>query len=221
MTRMTLAITIGALTLAATGLAQTPPPTQTPPPKPPATQTPPPLLPRPPAPAQAVPPAPPVPFPADSKIAFISMQVIVAQSNLGKAGQKQMQALQDKKATELAAKSKAIQTLQQEISQQTNVLSASVIATKTADLEKAQREAQFSQQDFDAQITSLNEQLLANFQDKVLPILEAMRNEKGLWAIFSVQDSGAAAVHPGLDLSAEVVKRLDASVKVPPPIGQS
>ncbi len=49
-----------------------------------------------------------------------------------------------------------------------------------------------------------------NFQEKALPIVEEVRKEKGLCAIFNLQSSGVVASHSGLELSAEVVKRLDA-----------
>ena len=58
------------------------------------------------------------------------------------------------------------------------------------------------------------EQLLQNFQAKVLPIVEDLRKEKGLWIIFALGDnSNIAAAHAGLDLSWEVIKRLDATIK--------
>jgi Skp family chaperone for outer membrane proteins len=82
------------------------------------------------------------------------------------------------------------------------------------DLDKAQREAQFMQQDSQAQIDQLNQQLLKNFQDQVLPVVEKMREEKSLWIVFALGDnSNIAAAHAGLDLSVEVVKRLDAAYK--------
>lgn len=208
MTRNRLALLVGALAFASTAFAQTPP-VQTPPPTaPPAgQQPPPPLLPTTPK------PVPVVPFPPDSKLAFVSMQTVVAESQLGKAGQKTMQTLQDKKAAEMTAKNKQIDTLKKEITSQQGVLSAPALQAKSTELDRLTRELQFAQQDAQAEVDSLNLQLLENFRDKVLPILDAIRNERGLWAIFSVQDSGAAVWHPGLDLSMEVVKRLDAVKK--------
>jgi hypothetical protein len=41
-----------------------------------------------------------------------------------------------------------------------------------------------------------------------MPIIDALATEKGLYAIFTTE-SGALYVNPGLDLSAEIVKRLD------------
>jgi hypothetical protein len=52
--------------------------------------------------------------------------------------------------------------------------------------------------------------MLQDFQDKVIPIVEKLRTEKGLWAILT-PNAQAAAVDPRLDLSGEVIKRLDAA----------
>ena len=167
-----------------------------------------------PAPQTAAPaPAPaPVAFPADAKIGFVNMQSIVSQSRLGRTGQEQMKALNDKKGTELAAKNKQIQTLQQEVQAGASVLAPAVMAQKNAEIDKLTREAQFMQEQAQVDIQALNDQLLDEFSTKVLPIVEQLRAEKGLWVVFALGDgTGVAAVHAGLDLSAEVVKRLDAA----------
>jgi outer membrane protein len=210
MKRIGTTFALCSLLVTASAFAQTttPPPTQTTPPpaqKPPATQTPPPL-------PQAPKPVA-VPFPLEAKFAFINMQTIVSESNLGKAGTKQMQALQDKKNAELQAKQKDIQALQDKMRQQQTVVSDAVMASMQKDLTKLQQEAQFMQQQAQTEVDGLNQELLTSFQEKVLPIIDAMAKEKGLWVVWSIQDSGVAYVYPGLDLSAEVVKRLDATIK--------
>jgi hypothetical protein len=64
------------------------------------------------------------------------------------------------------------------------------------------------------QVDQLNTELLKSFQEQVLPLVEKLREERGLWIIFALGDnSNIAAAHAGLDLSAEIVKRLDATIK--------
>jgi outer membrane protein len=207
MKRMTtIALAVSALLVAGSALAQTvPPPTQNPP-----TQTTPPAAQKPTTP----PPAPVEPFPPDAKVAFIDLQRVVAESKLGKQGKDAMQLLNDKLSATLAAKNKEIQTLQDKIKTQQNVVSDAVLQGMARELDKLQRAAQFEQQDAQVQIDQLNQQLLSGFQDKVLPIVEALRKEKGLWIVFALgENSNIAAAHAGLDLSVEVVKRLDATIK--------
>ena len=121
-----------------------------------------------------------------------------------------MTVLTDKQAADLNAKGKAIQTLQHPFQQQTGAVSSQVPQDKQAERGKLQREAQFAQQDWQAQADSLNKQLLDEFEAKALPIVEEIRNERALFAIFTIPNHGIAAFRPGLDLSAEIVRRLDA-----------
>jgi len=213
MTRMTIALAVSSLLVAGSALAQTaPPPAQTPPPagqaaKPPVTpQATPTPTPKPVVPAE--------PFPAGAMVAYIDLQRVVAESKLGKQGHDAMQALNDKLSNDLQAKNKEIVALQDRIKQQQNIVSDAVLQGMGRDLEKLQRTAQFMQQDSQVQIDQLQQQLLSGFQEKVLPIVEALRKEKGLWIVFALGDnSNIAAAHAGLDLSPEVVKRLDAITK--------
>ena len=52
--------------------------------------------------------------------------------------------------------------------------------------------------------------LLQDFERKVVPLMEALAKEKGLYALFDVGSAGAVYVFPGVDLSPELVKRVDA-----------
>jgi outer membrane protein len=215
MNRMMIACVLGVLLMAGPAMAQTAPPAgQT---APPASQTQKPTPPvTPPATPQAAPaaPRPALPFPADAKIGFVQMQLVVDQSRLGKAGTDKMQKLQQQKTAEQAGLNKQIQTLANELETQKAVLSPTVLQAKATELDKLQRQAQFQQQEAQAAVQALQSDLFTDFTDKVLPIVDAIRKERGLWAVFALGDgSGVAALDPALDLSAEIVKRLDATVK--------
>jgi outer membrane protein len=164
-----------------------------------------------PATAKPAPPPPaPVPFPADAKVGFVDMQYVISESKLGKAGMEKIQALSTKQNTERTQRSTEIQKLQQELQAGASVLTQAVIAEKQADLEKRTREAQFLAQSQQADLENLNKQLLADFEAKVLPVVEQVRAERNLWLIFTA-DTPIAAGHPGLNLSLEVIKKLDAA----------
>ena len=218
MTRVTIVFAVSAVLVAGSAMAQTTPPPTTPPPattqKPTPTPTPP-AAGQKPAPTPTPTPKPePVPFPPDSKVAFIDLQAVVQQSKLGKLGRDAMQALNDKLGAELAAKNKEIQALQDKMKAQQGVVAEAVYNNMAKQLDSLTREAQFKQQDAQAQVDSLNQELLTSFQQKVLPIVEEVRKERGLWIVFALGDnSNIAAAHAGLDLSAEIVKRLDATIK--------
>jgi Skp family chaperone for outer membrane proteins len=203
-----MSIVAGALVLALSGsaFAQTPP-TQ-PPPKPTTPPAQPPATP--PAAAQPAPkPAPPVPFPQDSKVAFVDLQQIANASTAGKEATKKLQDLTTKKRGEIDEKNKQLQAAQQKLTQGGAVLNENARGQLEKDIDRIQRDIQYSQQNAQAEIQDLQNDLMADFQKKVLPIIEEIAKEKGLYTIFTT-DVPFAYVHPGLNLSEEVVKRLDA-----------
>jgi outer membrane protein len=166
---------------------------QTPPATPPAGQTPA-------APAAA--PKPVVPFPADSKIAFIDVNAVAQNSTVGKDAAK--------KLAEIGEKNKQLTAMTTRRDSGTGVLNDTARATLDKDIEKLQRDIQFAQQNAQAEYTDLQNELQGEFQKRLIPVIDEVAKEKGLYAIYSIADSGAAYVHPGLDLSAEITKRLDA-----------
>jgi outer membrane protein len=191
MTRVISATVLSAFLLVSAAAAQTPaPPT--------------------PAPAPAPAAQAPAPFPADARIGFVNLQSVVQNSRLGQAGQERLKTLTDQKSTEIGAKNKEIQTLQQEIQSGQNVLSAAVLSQKTTELDRKNRELQFLQEQAQVDVDALQNQLLEEFGNKVLPIVEQIRAERNLWAVFTTGDgSGLAAINSALEISAEVVRRLD------------
>ena len=199
---------LGALLFTGTASAQSAP--AQPKPAPTAPAAPAPQMPAPAAPTAASKPPAPVPFPADAKVGYVDMQYVISESKLGKAGLEKIQALSAKQNTERTARTGEIQKLQQELQAGSSVLTQQVINEKTTELEKKTREAQFLAQQHQADLESLNKQLLTDFEQKVLPVVEQIRADRGLWLIFTA-DTPIAAGHPGLNLSLEVIKRLDAT----------
>ena len=171
--------------------------------QPPPPQTPPPV----PAPA---PPPQPVAFPADAKIGFVSFPAVVERSAHGKAGMKELETFTTKKNAEIAAKNKEIAALQEKLKAQQSVAKPEVLSSMAKELDRLNFELQYLQKEAQTDLEELRERLLETFQKKVLPIVEEIRKERNLWAVFSTADSGPAAIHPGIDLTAEVIKRLDA-----------
>jgi outer membrane protein len=202
------------LVLAANGWTQTPPAGQKPAIPVPATQAP---AHKPPVTPPATPAAqPPKPFPEGAKIAYVDVQVIASNSAEGKAATAKLDEFRKKKTAELAEKNKQAQALQTKLDQGGTVLSDQARGQTEKELEKLQRDIQFFQQDAQNEINEMTQQLQAEFQQKLQPIIEQVATEKGLQVVFSIRDSGAIWANTGLDLSEEIVKRFDANSKTPP-----
>jgi len=198
---------LGTITMLAVApvFAQTPaapagakPAPQAPPPAAPATQ---------PAPA----PAPPRPFPEGAKIAFVVLQRIANESAEGKTATTRIQALQQKKAAELTDKNKQLQTAQQRLEKEASVLSANAAGELQKQVERLTVEIQRFTQDAQAEVQELQQQLQQDFQVRLEPVLQELGREKGLHFIFNGPDAGLVWADNALDISADVIKKLDAA----------
>ena len=156
------------------------------------------------------PATPPVPFPQDAKVAFIDINAIAQGSAAGKEATKKLTALNDKKTGELQEKTKQLQALQGKLSTGGAVLNDSARGQLEKDIQRLERDITFARETAQAEFNELQQELMAEFQKRLLPVIEEVAKEKGLHAVFSIADSGAAYVHPGLNLTEEVVKKLDA-----------
>jgi Skp family chaperone for outer membrane proteins len=166
--------------------------------------------PAPPAPAQAPAAAPTlVPFPEGAKLAFVSIQRIANESKEGQAATAKVKALNDKKVAELGEKQKAVAVNQEKLQKSASVLSDAARGQLEKEIERQQVEIQRFTQDAQAEVQELQVQLQNEFQQKLLPVINAFAQEKALHMIFSVADAGVVWAYPGLDVTGDVIKRFD------------
>jgi Skp family chaperone for outer membrane proteins len=178
----------------------------------------------PPAAAQAAPapvPQAPPPFPAGAKVAYVNLQQIASLSGEGKISTAKVQALMQKKQTEAATKSKALADAQAKLAQTGALMSDAARAQLEKDIERMNVEGQRFQQDAQAEINELSQQLQNDFQQKLFPVLEQLVKERDLHLLLSAADAGVVAANPGIDLTLEAVRKLDtmpaAAPKAAPP----
>jgi outer membrane protein len=164
-----------------------------------------------PAPAQAAPtpPAVPVPFPVGAKVAYVNLQQIANLSAEGKALTAKVQALMTKKQTDAATKSKQLADAQQKLQQSGALMSDVARAALEKDIERMNVEGQRFQQDAQAEINEMSQQLQNEFQQKLFPILDTLVKEHELHLLLSAADAGIVAGNAGIDLTLEAVRKLD------------
>src|ERR1700704_2779208 len=136
--------------------------------QPPAPATPPP---------QAMPPPqPPAPFPAGAKIAFFNPQAVFQASSDGKAAVGRVNALIQKKQNENADKAKLLQGNQQKLQTSGSVMSETARVQLEKEIEKQTKEAERFQQDAQAEINELQQEVQNEFVKKLGPIVEQIAN---------------------------------------------
>ena len=174
----------------------------------PAPQTPAPVT----APAQ--PPAP-KPFPQGAKVAYVVLQRIANESADGRVATTRIQAMQQKKAAELNEKNKQLQTMQARLEKEGSVMSASAAADLQKNIEKLNLEVQRFTQDAQAEVQELQQQLQQEFQQRLEPVRAQVATDMGLQFVFNGPDAGLVWADAALDISAEVIKKLDAAKPAP------
>ncbi len=200
---------LGLTLLAGSAFAQTPP-VQTPP-KP---QTPPPAqTPAKPGLPPAATAAPIVPLPEGAKIAFIDLQRIADQSTAGKAAIGQVKVLTDKKTAEVQSLQTQQNALEQKRQTQGSLMSAQALSQTDKDIERLKLDIQYKQSAGQKEIDDLQQDLMNEFVQKVAPIVEAFAKEKGLLAVLDARSGAGFWAADGMDISAEIIKRLDAVKK--------
>jgi outer membrane protein len=177
--------------------------------QPPAQPKPAPPVTQPPATPPAQPAQPPAPFPVGAKTAFINPQRIFQESVEGKAAVTRINTLIQKKQTEGQDRQKALQANQQKLQTSGAVMNEQARSQLEKEIEKQQVDGQRFQQDAQAEIQELQNEVQQEFIKKVSPLIEAVAKEKGLQMVFDLSNAGLAWWDPGLDLTSDVIKKLD------------
>jgi len=160
-----------------------------------------------PVPAPATPPAP---FPVGAKVGFVSLQQIAQDSQDGKAAAAKVQKAAQDKRSEADNRAKALQANQQKLQASGSVMTEAARAQLEKDIATQQRDNDRFEQDAQAELNELQQQLQNDLLKKLFPILEEIRKDKDLWVIFSAADAGVIVADAGLDFTTEAVKRMDA-----------
>ncbi|MBI2834034.1 MAG: OmpH family outer membrane protein, partial [Acidobacteria bacterium] len=148
--------------------------------------------------------------PGDTRIAVVNIQQVAAESVTGKALAGRVDALNQQKASELNQRRKALEAAQQKLESAASVLNPNALAQLQKDIERQQIDLQRFTEDAQADIQDLQAQVQNEFEARLTPILEEVARERGLHLLFSLVDSGLVWADPSLDVTSEVIKKLDA-----------
>lgn len=168
-----------------------------------------PAAPAPQAPA-AQPPAP-KPFPQGSKVAYIVLERVARESADGRASFTRLGALQQKRSAEMAEKQKQLVGLQQKLEKEGAVMSPNAGADLQKQIEKMNLEVQRFAQDAEAELQEMQQSIQADFQQKAGPIIQQVAQDLGVHFIFNAPEAGIVWADPSVDITTEVIKRLDAA----------
>ena len=99
-----------------------------------------------------------------------------------------------------------------ELQQRGSVMSERARADLQKAFEKGRIDFERFQQDAQAELQGVQRQFELQFRLKLMPVVDQISKEKGLHFVFGLEQSTMIVwSNPSLDISAEIVKRLDAS----------
>ena len=164
----------------------------------------------------AAPPAVPAAAPAAAgpiKIAVIDTEKILLSSNAGKKAVADLKKLQEQREKELGARAQELKDLQGKI----NDGRLSLAQDKLADLSKQYEEKEIAlrraQDDATRELTKKRDEMLAQIDDRVMPVINQVGKELGYTLIFRKFESGLIYADEAVDITSVVIQRIDAAAQ--------
>jgi Skp family chaperone for outer membrane proteins len=146
-----------------------------------------------------------------TKIGAINLSYVARMSKAGREGLSRIDDTARKRQAEVESLAADLQKQQAEL-QKTGVgLSPRALADLQRAFEKSKVDLQRLQQDAKNEIESMQTQFELEFRTRLTPVIDAVSKEKGLQFVFGLEQAAIVWWNPALDISEDVVKRLDAA----------
>ena len=146
-------------------------------------------------------------------IGYVDMQQVLEKSKLGQRAQATLKEKFGPKSEEFAKEEQAIRQQQQTLERDKPLMSKDQIKKKEEELQKAiesfQKTAGTTQQELAKEQQKLGQAIVGPAQE----VVQALSKEKKMSVVFERQQAGLLYIDGGLDLTKEVIKRLDERAK--------
>ena len=143
------------------------------------------------------------------RLAVFSPQRAFSESADGKKAKASLTALQAEKTREIDARNKALDAQEQALEESRSVLGESARGQRAKEVEKFRIDLQRFIQDAQAELAGAQRDFQSAFLAKLRPTLDQVAKERGLHLVINEDVGLIAWADPSLDITQEVVKRLD------------
>ena len=147
------------------------------------------------------------------RIGAVSMAYVARSSKAGQSALAEIDKFVKQKESEAAVKSAELEKQQLALQKSSNGLSARAVGDLQKAFDKSRVEFERFRQDAQAEIERMQSTFDAEFRVKLAPVIDAVSKEKGLHFVFGLEQASIVWWSPAVDISEEVVKRLDATSK--------
>jgi outer membrane protein len=147
------------------------------------------------------------------RVAVIDTEKILLSSTAGKKAVADLKRLQDQREKELAARAQELKDLQAKI----NDGRLSLAQDKLADLSKQYEEKEIglrrAQDDATRELNKKRDEMLAQIDERVMPVINQVGKDLGYTLIFRKFESGLIYADEAVDITNVVVQRLDTAAQ--------
>ena len=147
------------------------------------------------------------------RIAVIDTEKILLSSTAGKKAVADLKKLQEQREKELGARAQELKDLQAKL----NDGRLSLAQDKLADLSKQYEEKEIAlrraQDDATRELTKKRDEMLAQIDDRVMPVINQVGKELGYTLIFRKFESGLIYADEAVDITNVVIQRIDAGAQ--------
>jgi outer membrane protein len=151
--------------------------------------------------------------PDATKIGAINLSYVARTSKAGKAALARIEDVGRQRNAEVEIKAADLQRKQAELQKSAIGMTERSRADLQRTFEKARLDFDRLQQDAQKEIQDMQAQFDADFRAQLAPVIDEVSKEKGLQFVFGLEQAAIVWWSPAVDISEEVVKRLDAAVK--------
>lgn len=145
---------------------------------------------------------------SEVKIGVINAQEIIAKTKKGISVQKKLENMQKAKQQKLEALQNVLKQLQKDVA--SPALNADARGKKQREFEDKQIQYKRELQDAQKEMNEATQRELAALQKEIMPLIQELGKSKGFTLILDMTGSGIAYFDQTIDITADVVKAVDA-----------
>ena len=150
-----------------------------------------------------------LPAAAQSKVAVIDVQRVVAESDPGKEAIQKLKAISDTKVQEGQAMQQEMAALQEQFNKQRFTVSEVRLAEMSKELEDKGIAIRRFEDDAKRELDEVRRRELGGLEERILPIINQIGQEEGITLIFNKFQSGLVYADEAVDITDDVIRRFN------------
>jgi len=150
-----------------------------------------------------------MPAAAQSRVAVIDVQRVVAESDPGKEAIQKLKAISDAKVQEGQTLQQEMATLQDQFNKQRYTVSEQRLAEMTKELEDKNIAIRRFEDDAKRELEEARRRELGGLEGRILPIINQIGVEEGITVIFNKFQSGLVYADEAVDITDDVIRRFN------------